>query len=146
MTITPIMTLADYVVVAEGKLYLSGACIDRIPAGCPFGLAIWCSVPWTDSNHQYNTVLRLVDADGAPLNQPDGTPFEVARPLEVGRPPGYPAGAPLAVVLHAINFGPGMPLAPNSRYEFTLEIDGEHQPGWSVGFNTGPLMFGQQAA
>jgi hypothetical protein len=61
-----------------------------------------------------------------------------------GIPPGITPGTPLDYV-HTWSFGPGMPLLPNSRYQWLFELDGKTEEDWSLGFSTGPAPL-QQAA
>lgn len=117
--------LADWAEAINGKLYIQGGGWSRVPASSgPLrcALAIMIGVPWNDANTKHQLVIRLVDADGAPVPAPDGRPVQIDAAFEVGRPPGIAPGSPLDVTL-APNFI-GLPLSVG-RYRFTLEVDGQ---------------------
>jgi hypothetical protein len=52
----------------------------------------------------------------------------------VSRPESVPEGSPVDVAL-ALNFGP-LPIAPSSRYNWRLSIDGETLEDWVLPFST----------
>ena len=82
--------------------------------------------------------LELVDSDGYPVLTSDGeggeTPIIMGGEFEVGRPPGTPHGAPIAMPV-ALNLSP-LPLAPGSRFEWRFTIDGESRDDWRLTFST----------
>jgi len=87
--------------------------------------------------------LFLEDADGRPVlvDTPDGAqPVEVRGEFTVAKPPSIPEGSPIDVAL-AVNLGP-IPLAPATRYNWRLMIDGNALPGASLGFTTRPRVDG----
>lgn len=103
------------------------------------GLALKIEVPWNQANRRHPLELRLVDADGRPveLATPLGnTEVVLTAEFEVGRPPGLVEGTPLDYVL-AINME-SLPIPPGGRYEWRLSIDGHHEEDWRVGFTTRP--------
>lgn len=134
------LLLCDHAVVAEGKLYISGAGWSVTgPDPASSAIALKLDVPWDLTNQPIEIRLRLVTEDGAPVLQagPAGpSPIEVVARLEVGRPVGVPAGSPIDAPL-AVNL-PALPLAPGSRYSWVLEIDGEHEADWHLAFSTRP--------
>jgi len=106
----------------------------------PAALIALVKVPWTATNQPHRAVLRMLDADGRPvlLPGPDGdASIEIVSDFEVGRPPGLPIGTDIDVPL-VVTLGLGMPLAPDARYVWQLEIDGEVKDGWSVPFSVRP--------
>jgi hypothetical protein len=125
------MLLADAAQAMGGKLYvLGGGWSVMGPAPTASALAVKVEVPWTEANRRHDLVIALLDADGRPVTT-DGRPVEIRGHLEVGRPPGLPAGTPLDAVL-AVNVGP-LPLTPG-RYVWRLAINGESRDEWHVGF------------
>jgi len=94
------LLLCDHAVVAEGKLYISGAGWSVTgPDPAPSAIALKLDVPWDLTNQPIEIRLRLVTEDGAPVLQagPAGpSPIEVVARLEVGRPVGVPAGSPIS--------------------------------------------------
>jgi len=105
----------------------------------PAALIALVKVPWGATNEPHQAVLRMLDADGRPvlLPGPEGeSAVEVVSDFEVGRPAGLPVGSDIDMPL-VVTLGPGMPLAPHTRYVWQLEIDGEVKDGWSVPFTVG---------
>jgi hypothetical protein len=135
------LLLADSAQVADGKLYvLGGGWNVTGPQPTPFALAMLIEVPWDRANEEHRLRVECLDADGRPVlvPQPDGSeePLFFEAGFEIGRPPGLKPGSALNVPL-AVNL-PRQPLAPNSRYEWRLSIDGETDEDWRVAFSTRP--------
>ena len=120
-----IVLLSDAAQVAEGKLYVLGGGWSLTGPG-PFlhALAIRLMVPWTQTNRQHAVEASLRDEDGGPVLTGD-PPQEIGfqSRVEVGRPPGIPAGTPLEVPI-AINFGP-LDLPASSGFTWVIRVDGE---------------------
>jgi hypothetical protein len=117
------MLLADAVQEAGGKLFvLGGGWSVRRGAG-PFqmGLAIKLEIPWTEANVPHQVVAELLTQDGAPAATA-GNPIRIEGKVEVGRPPGIPAGTSLDAPM-ALNFN-GVQLEPGG-YRWQLTVDGE---------------------
>lgn len=132
------LILADAVQASEGKLYvLGGGWSFTGPAVGPMGVAALVEVAWHEANAPHTVRLELQDADGVPA-QLGETQEKLVIPgtLEVGRPPGHPAGTPFNVPL-AFNFGP-LPLTPGTRYVWALFLDDAEHAAAEVGFNTRP--------
>lgn len=117
--------LADYAEAINGKLYIQGGGWDRYPASTgpvTCALAIMFRFRWDETNQPRKVVIRLMDQDGKVVEPQAGVPVEIEAMVEVGRPPGVPAGteltAPIAVKLA------GLPLEIG-RYVFTIEVDGD---------------------
>lgn len=109
-----------------GKLHMLGAGWSTTTSPtAPQAVAVLIKVPWDRANQPLTLKLQLLDADGHPalLPSPVGqTPILVESTLEVGRPPGIPAGSPIGASF-ALNVQP-MPLPPG-RYEWHLDIADE---------------------
>ena len=123
------MMLADAAQAVEGKLYiLGGGWSITGPDPTPSAIAAYIQVPWDRTNVQHEFRLELIDADGNPvaLEDPagDAQPVTIEGAFEVGRPVGVRPGTPIDVPL-ALNIGP-LALPPGGRYEWRLEIDGDH--------------------
>lgn len=141
------MLLADYAVVADGKLTVVGGGWSLTgPAPQPFGIAILVHVPWDQANRRHTMRLELLDADGSPvLGHQDGDVEGEPQPIvfldelgfEVGRPPGLKPGTPLEFMI-AMNSAP-LALEPGGRYEWRLSIDGEMRDDWRLGFSVREL-------
>jgi hypothetical protein len=137
------MLLADYAVVADGKLtVVGGGWSITGPAPEPFGIAILVHVPWDQANQRHTMRLELLDSDGNPaLARQAGDEDGDAEPIvffddlafEVGRPPGIKPGTPLEFMI-AVNSTP-LALEPGGRYEWRLAIDGEMRDEWRLGFS-----------
>jgi hypothetical protein len=141
------MVLADYAQVADGKLNLIGGGWSFCgPNVAPFAIGLIIEVPWHLTNRQHHFRLELIDRDGNPVLVPaeDGEPVAVEGDLEVGRPPGVPAGTPFPAAL-AVNFSPPPPLSPGIRFEWRLLINGETHEDWRLGFSTRPMTQSQAA-
>lgn len=131
------LLLADYAVVADGKLYVSGGGWSVTSAGAPSAIAIKLDVPWDRANAKLHLRLRLVGQDGEPVMVPGAEGLqavEINGDVEVGRPTGVVPGADLDFPL-AFQIGP-LPLEPGQRYEWVLDIDGVTQRDWHLTFST----------
>lgn len=130
--------LCDSAQAVGGKLYvLGGGWSMTGPQPAPMAVAMKLSIPWSDANHRFNMKLALVDADGHPVQLPTGPEaelqnVEVPFVFEAGRPAGLVPGTPLDGCF-AVNFPP-MPLAPGTRYEWRVEVDGRCEDAWRVPF------------
>jgi hypothetical protein len=89
----------------------------------PCAVAVMVNVPWDRTNQQIPLTITLVDSDGRPAPLP--TPGEQTEHLraqaivEVGRPPGVPAGSFVSSAF-ALNVPP-LPLSPG-RYEYRVDV------------------------
>jgi hypothetical protein len=130
--------LADAAQEAAGKLFVLGGGWSFIgPDPGPMGVALLVLVDWNEANEPHEFLMRLEDEDGNLATfGPESSSVEVRGHLEVGRPPGHPAGIPFNVPM-AVNFPP-LPLDPGRRYVWVVSIDGNSQPHWRAGFNTRP--------
>lgn len=133
------MMLCDYAAVAEGKLQIIGGDWERMGKPAPHAVAILIQVPWDQIGLDHQFSLRLLDLDGYPVEAsgPQGEPAEVSfsGDFRVDHNPELKPGLPASIPL-AIGLGP-LPLEPNSRYEWRLEIDGENEADWHLAFSTG---------
>jgi hypothetical protein len=117
------LLLADAVEEAGGKLYVLGGGWSVRRGGGPFqmALAIKLEVPWTEANAPHAVVAELVTQDGPPAVMND-QPVRIEGQIEVGRPPGIPAGtpldAPMALTINGIQLEPG-------GYRWQLSVDGD---------------------
>jgi hypothetical protein len=117
------MLLADAVEEAGGKLYILGGGWSVRRGGGPFAmaLAIKLEVPWNEANTPHPVVAELVTQDGPPAVMND-QPVRIEGQVEVGRPPGIPAGtaldAPMALTVNGIQLEPG-------GYRWQLSVDGD---------------------
>jgi Family of unknown function (DUF6941) len=135
------LLLADYAVVAQGKLTIVGGGWTLTgPNPQPFAIALKLDVPWHAALDPHVVRLELLDADGRPVLAPasDGeAPVRVeARldPQQQEMPEPIKAGTPIDVAL-AFNFPP-LPLPAGSRFEWRLTIDGESREDWFLAFST----------
>ena len=128
--------LADYAVVADGKLTVVGGGWSQTgPEPAPFGIALLIQVPWDQANTVHSFSVELLDADGAAVvvesEEEADQPVAFGGEFEVGRPPGIKPGTPLDFPV-AVNSTP-MPLEPG-RYEWRLTIDGAARADWTLPF------------
>lgn len=132
------LILADAAQTIEGKLYLlGGGWTVTGPNPVPQAVAAIIQTSWDETNVKHHASLALRDADGSPVNGPDGNPIQINLDFEVGRPAGAKAGSSFNVPL-AVNFAP-LPVSPGFRYEWELSIDGKTKPEWRVVFDVRPL-------
>ena len=130
--------LCDHAQVAGGKLFITGANIDRmqIPAGTPapyvinFAAAGLVRVPWTATNTEHALTFKLVTEDGqnpqlpaAAESGPQGIGGEMK--FNVGRPPQLASGDDQKVPF-AFNFQ-GLPLMTAGRYVLAFSLDGNEE-------------------
>lgn len=129
------VVVADYAVVADGKLTLVGAGFDWFnhPGPVSFGVGVLVHVPWSETNSPHDWHLRLVDGDGQPFVGPDGAPLHLTDRFEMGRPPGAPAGSPLTAAL-AFNLQ-GLVFQPGTRYVVQFLLDDAELPLGQAGFS-----------
>lgn len=133
------MLLADYVVVADGKLTIVGGGWSQTgPEPAPFGIGLLIQVPWDQANTPHQFKVELLDADGAAVSFDEDDPdnesdqsVEFGGEFEVGRPPGLKPGTPLDFPV-AVNSVP-LPLEPG-RYEWRLTIDEQSRQDWTLPF------------
>jgi len=133
--------LADYAVVAEGKLTIVGGGWTVIgPASAPFAIALKVEVPWHLALDDHTVRLDLLDADGQPVLGPTPTgvmPIVIEAVMQAnaaGIPADIKPGTPLDVML-AFQLPP-IPLPSGARFEWRLTIDGKAHEDWSLGFST----------
>lgn len=133
------MLLADYVVVADGKLTIVGGGWSQTgPEPAPFGIGLLIQVPWDQANTPHQFKVELLDADGAAVSFDEDDPdnesdqsVEFGGEFEVGCPPGLKPGTPLDFPV-AVNSVP-LPLEPG-RYEWRLTIDEQSRQDWTLPF------------
>jgi hypothetical protein len=117
------MLLADAAQEAGGKLYVLGGGWSIRRGGGPFqmALAIKLEIPWTEANVQHRVVAELLTQDGPPALMND-QPLRIEGQIELGRPPGIPAGtaldAPMAWTMNGVQLEPG-------GYRWQLAVDDE---------------------
>lgn len=135
------MMLCDSAQVAEGKLYILGGGWSLTgPDPSPSAVAMKLEIDWNEADRPHHWELFLEDADGHPVMVPGpegATPIEVRGDLQVGRPEGLAPGSPIDLPL-AVAVSP-LPLAPGTRYNWRLVMDGEHRPDWMLSFATRPI-------
>lgn len=85
------LILADAAQLVGGKLYLLGGGWDVLTVNTGFpvqqrlSIAAAFRVPWNETNQAHTIEVQIADEDGRVL-------FTAGGQLEVGRPPGLPAG------------------------------------------------------
>ena len=103
-------------------------------------LALKFDVPWDLAARPIPIELRLLDEDGRQVVQPAPAGDQavlVAATLQVQRPAGLPAGAPIDAAL-AVGVPPfGLP--HGRRFSWRLTVDGVGRSDWVVEFATRPL-------
>jgi hypothetical protein len=138
VTVQVLMLLADNAQIADGKLYiLGGGWSITGPDPTPSAVAIKLNIDRHEVDRVHHWELVLEDADGAPvLIGDERQPVEVRGEFTVGAPQGVPEGTPVDFPM-ALTLPP-IPLAPASRYQWRLFVDGETYPGGIVAFTTRP--------
>jgi len=128
------LLLCDFAQAVGGKLYILGGGWTICTSGpTNLALAIKVLVPWSMATEKHKLKLTLADGNGKPIaiGEPP-TQIMSEGEFEVGIPPGTPKGTPLDFAI-AINFL-GLPLIPETKYRWQLEINGEAIAG--VSFRT----------
>ena len=125
--------LCDHAQIEGGKLFISGANIDRVlvAAGAPapfalvFAVAGLVRVGWTDTNvdHTLSIGLQTPDGDPGPVPGigPDGSLVEMG--FNVGRPPQAAAGDD-QLMPFVVPFQP-LPVLEPGRLVVVVSVDGE---------------------
>jgi hypothetical protein len=118
------LILADSAVAdPSGKIHMLGAGWSTTTSPTPpHAVAVLAKVPWDRANQKMVMKLRLLDADGHPVEldtQQGKAGIGTTGEIEVGRPPGVPPGITLDAGF-AVNVQP-LPLPPG-RYHWQLEI------------------------
>lgn len=136
------LILCDHADIVGNKLYLAGGGWDALTVNTAFpvqqvcGVAAAYEVGWNETNQRHNVELEVLTSDGQSIAKAGGQ-------LEVGRPPGIPAGqkqrAQIAMNLVLAFDKPG-------TYEVVSRIEG--QDPTSVHFNVvpGPSLAMKQAS
>jgi hypothetical protein len=131
--------LADAARVAEGKLYALGIGWDRIIPGFPFVVCGTVAVPWNLGTEKHTLRFDLIDGDGQPFTLPDSDePFVIvqeAGPLRDHLLSDVKPGTTLNWHF-IVDIGAGLPLRPETIYQFRLSLDGHHEEEWTLPFTT----------
>jgi hypothetical protein len=130
------MMLADSAQIADGKIYILGGGWSVIgPDPAPSAIVIKLNVDRHEVDRIHHWELVLEDADGRAVTLGDDMqPVEIRGEFSVGAPDGVPEGAPVDFPI-ALGIPP-LQLAPSSRFQWRLFIDGETLPGATVAFST----------
>jgi hypothetical protein len=148
--------LCDHAQVAQSKLFISGANINRMmvapnaPHVVNVALAIEVMVPWNATNQAHSLTVELVSDGGARIPLADMLPPDhdagdmgmIVANFNVGRSPDLLPGEdtlmPIALPFY------GLPLPQLGSYFFVVRIDGTEVD--RVSFRISPInpaMFGQ---
>lgn len=127
--------LCDHAQVAGGKLFISGANIDRIrvspnvqpPYVMSFAVAGIVRVPWGATNQQHDLSFRLLTEDGQNPALPEAENVSKSAVggdfrFNVGRPPTLASGDE-QLLPFAFSFN-GLPLMQTGRFIVILSMDG----------------------
>lgn len=134
------LILADHVDVVGNKLYLNGGGWDTLTVNSGFpvqqtlGVAAAFRVPWNETNQRTNVEIEIVTADGLTLTKAAGQ-------LEVGRPPGLPAGQSQRAQI-AVNMT--LSLDKPGTYEIITRIEGHEDHRTHFNVVAGPIIIAQQ--
>lgn len=133
--------LCDHAQVAEGKLFICGGGWNITgPMPSASAVAILFEVPWDRANERIKFGARLVTTDNLPVTVVgplgDPVPVQIAGELEVGRPAGLKRGSELNAPF-AFNVPP-LPLEPDSRYLWIVEVEGGEPSTIHLPFATRP--------
>lgn len=148
--------LCDHAEVAGGKLFVSGAAIDRmnVPAGgvppfvANFAVAGLVRVPWTATNANHVLNFRFETEDGGTPALPPGAGAENGiggeMRFNIGRPPIATSGQE-QLVPFAFNFQ-SLPLMAAGGYVVILGLDGTdlRRLGFTVALDQTTSFSGQQ--
>lgn len=111
-----LLTVANHAEAINGLLYLSGAGWTDLwrqiqPGGAlpinHFGIGVAILVSWNETNQRHHVVIRIESEDAKELVKVEGD-------IEMGRPPGVPAGSDFRSVM-AINGDIQFPAAGGFR-------------------------------
>jgi hypothetical protein len=143
--------LADAAQVAQGKLSMLGGGWSMIVPGAPFAVCGIIDIPWHKVTDWHSLRLELIDGDGESFGVlVDGE--DEPKPLVFDSPPYRPTISPHVkpgtwlTWPFVMNIGPGLPLEPDTIYEWRLSIDGKNEEGWTLPFTTvSPQQLSQAA-
>jgi len=131
-----------------GKVHMLGAGWSVTgPQPSPHAVVVLIKVGWNEANESHNFVVRLTDGDGTVVKVPSpaGTQaMEFTGDLEVGRPPGTPAGSEIDATF-VINLQP-LPLAGGQRYTWRLHLGEQEAASESFFVRPVPPQVGPPAA
>lgn len=136
------MFLCDSAQVANGKLYIMGGGWSTTgPDPTPSAVAIKLDVAASEIDQVHDWSIALTDADGrhVPIDTGAGPrPIEVKGTFAATRPPDMTDTMSVDVAI-AVNIGP-LVLPLDSRYVWTLRVDGHSDPSWTLSFSTRPAL------
>ncbi len=136
------LILADHVDVVGNKLYVNGGGWDilTVNSGFPmkqsFGLAAAFEVPWMETNQRHSVEIEVLGEDGNVLAKTGGQ-------LEIGRPPGLPAGQSQRAQL-AINMS--IQFEKPGTYEIVTKVEGQQDARTHFRVIPGPVLLMKQRA
>lgn len=121
--LTARIILCDYAQVSEMKLTMVGAGWSFTnPGPARFGVGIYLELDPRELSKAHSFELMLRDADGRPVNDPNGNPVRLTgMAAPHATPADHPIGMPMKVV-QALNVV-GLPLQPSTRYQVVLTVD-----------------------
>ena len=133
--------LCDYAEVAQNKLFITGANINRLgvqPSEPPYGvniaLAISVTIPWNATNQQHVMTIELVSDQGGGTSErvplsgmlpPNHDPADngmIVAAFNAGRAPDMTPGEDTLIPIAIPIFG--LPLPHPGSYFFNIRIDG----------------------
>lgn len=108
----------------SGKVHMLGAgWANTSSPTAPSAVVIMLGIPWDRTNQKIHVLLELTDSDGKLVVVPGQfgeTEVKIEADVEVGRPPGVPAGVTLEANLAPSI--PSLPIAPG-RYSWQLRLE-----------------------
>jgi hypothetical protein len=126
--------LADEVGTIDAKVAAKGlglAVVD--PGTTSIGIVFAIHVGGNEMGRRFDFVLELIDADGQPVLNANGSPYRLAgsnfvATLHEGLPDGSPGLFTLPLT------ATDLPLAPGERYEWRVTIGDEQRDDWRASF------------
>lgn len=141
------LILADYANGdSAGKANILGAGwqvtpITQTGTTLPHALVVLIELPPRNIGDDFTVAMTLSDETGHPvqITGPTGESQDMrvtqkAKAERPGVPGAQEAGKLWSRTQIILHFATGLPLTPGRTYTWTLEIDGHHNPQWSVGF------------
>ena len=119
----------------NGTLNIMGGGMTVVPYPLP-GMFIAGSLQfgWGAIGAEHAIRIDLLDDQAQPVPNADDEPVVITGKFPLAPLPGITWGTTLGVPL-VVPVGP-LTLAPSSRYEWRVEVDGEWYPDWDLPFST----------
>jgi hypothetical protein len=110
------------------------------PAPQSYFIGLLIEMPWNSAGIRHTVKLELIDSDGSPVvvttAEGDQAPVQIAG--QFGMTPSLEIKRGTPLVMPAAILVPPFDIPADGRYEWRLEVNGETDEDWRIGFSTRP--------